>query len=129
MVGVVLFFLLGNLFLIMRDRERKKSADNMEHNPLKVQRQNLTRARNSATQMDLVTIRTQTIAFSIDKGRMPNDLQELCDEGFYSMVEAEDKFGRDLKSGIEEGMFFLRSSGQDGIWNTRDDLEIKVHAQ
>ena len=122
LVVLVVFVVLGNLFLTMRDRVIHEDADDPEGNVLERQRAYLTQAKEAATRMDMVTIRTQVASFYTSKGRLPESLQELLDEGYGDAAVLKDKFDRSYRSGIEEDKFRVHSRGQDGIWNTKDDI-------
>lgn len=88
----------------------------------------LERAKSKVTETELVTIRNALIAFYTDKGKFPENLDELIESGYLSSSEQLlDPWGTKYTSKIANGKFYLISAGKDKIYGTKDDEEIEIN--
>jgi hypothetical protein len=122
--------LVGYLIEYGRAQQQKRLAVDPEKNVLHDTLMHTTRARNAVTQLNLKSSLVNSIArFTIDEGRMPTSLDELIETEYIARTEIEDVFGRDFRSRIDGTNLIIESRGQDGIWNTADDILLEVPMQ
>jgi type II secretory pathway pseudopilin PulG len=71
-----------------------------------------------ATQMEMKSIKSATLLFHINKGRLPQDFRELCRANLMNRCDGKDAFGNEYR--LRDNV--LISAGQDGRYDTRDDI-------
>lgn len=79
-------------------------------------------AKVHATKQDLSGLRSGVILFHTYTGRVPRDLEELCDAPFTANCNIVDPFENEYEYNGQT----IRSAGLDRKMNTRDDLVMKL---
>jgi hypothetical protein len=83
------------------------------------------RIRSELTETNMATLEKAINLFIATEGRAPADIKELWASRVLT-GEAADAWGRDLKyERLSDSAFRITSAGQDGVFDTEDDLSLK----
>lgn len=86
----------------------------------------LQRGKNAAVQMELVNVKSALIMFHMNKGRYPESIEELVNEGYIDRAALSDAWFQEYRYEIADNVLVVTSPGADRIKNTADDIREEI---
>jgi hypothetical protein len=88
---------------------------------------NIEYAKQMATGVDEHHIQTQIVLYITTYNTNPKSLQEMVDKGMLKANNIVDPWNRPYQEKWTANELILNSKGQDGVGNTPDDQELRIH--